>query len=100
MQVHRTFSIKVDEVFFATVRLIGGSNVVSHGRVEVYNRGIWEAVCSDDWDLKDANVVCHQLGFEGALTETKLGAFGRGTKGRWRDDVRCTGNESSFSVCE
>jgi len=71
--------------------LIGGGNVVSHGRVEVYNRGIWEAVCSDDWDLKDANVVCRQLGFEGALTETKLGAFGRETEGRRRDGVRCTG---------
>ena len=98
MRLHRTFSIKVDEVFFATVRLIGGGNVVSHGRVEVYNRGIWEAVCSDDWDLKDANVVCRQLGFEGALTETKLG--GRETEGRWRDGVRCTGNESSFSECD
>ena len=74
--------------------------MVFQGRVEVYNLGIWEAVCSRDWDLKDANVVCRQLGFEGALTETKFAAFGRGTGSRWRYSVQCTGNESSLSECD
>ncbi|CAH3104906.1 unnamed protein product [Porites lobata] len=82
------------------VRLVGGGNVTSQGRVEVFHRGTWGRVCFDYWDSRDANVVCRQLGFEGALSAISSAAFGKGKGIVWMDNVNCAGNESSLTECE
>ena len=69
------------------------------GRVEVLYSGIWGTICSDYWDLPDADVVCHQLGYDGALRAVRNAAFGEGTGQIWLDDVQCVGNERSISHC-
>ena len=69
------------------------------GRVEVLYSGIWGTICSDYWDLQDAYVVCHQLGYDGALRAVRNAAFGEGTGQIWLDDVQCVGIEPSISHC-
>ena len=68
--------------------------------MEVLINGTWGTVCDDGWDLKDANVVCHELGFPKALVASKRAAFGAGQGKIWMDHVRCAGDESSFIECD
>ena len=86
---------------FSDVRLLDGGDFTHHkGRVEIYYNGAWGTVCDNGWDLADANVVCRQLGFEGALKATKLAAFGEGTGKIWMTYVQCTGSESALRECK
>ncbi|XP_069511329.1 galectin-3-binding protein-like isoform X2 [Ambystoma mexicanum] len=81
------------------VRLVGGSQS-NEGRVEVYYGEQWGTVCDDNWDLKDADVVCRSLGFENATQAVMGGKYGQGTGPILLDDVTCTGTESSLAQCK
>ena len=81
------------------IRLVSPNNSTSSGRVEVLHMGIWGTICGNSWDLRDANVVCRQLGYDGALSAPRYAAFGQGTGQIWLDDVQCVGDEIAISDC-
>lgn len=86
--------------FLAQVRLISDGTIASQGRVEVMHKGDWGTLCDTDWDLEDANIVCRQLGYDGAKAAPGKASFGEGTGKIWMNNVQCVGNESAITECE
>ena len=46
------------------LRLAGGASI-SDGRLEVYRFAQWGTVCSHQFDTKDGDVACRELGYYG-----------------------------------
>ena len=80
------------------IRLTDGGSP-NQGRVEVSVNGMWGSVCSNGWDIKEAEVVCRILNFTSATSAPTAVTFRGGTGPIWLNDVSCYGNESSISEC-
>ncbi|XP_065193966.1 scavenger receptor cysteine-rich domain-containing group B protein-like isoform X2 [Sycon ciliatum] len=81
-----------------SVRLAGGSNPL-RGRVEVgLSDGTWGTVCDDYWDIRDATVVCRQLGY--AKASSAIPRYGGGRGPILLDNLECTGQESDLFRCQ
>jgi len=77
---------------------VGGASD-NEGRVEVYHNSIWGTVCDDSWDITDANVVCQQLNYDGAVSAFGMAYFGAGSGPIYYDEVICTGTETRLADC-
>ncbi|XP_065319937.1 lysyl oxidase homolog 3-like isoform X2 [Gordionus sp. m RMFG-2023] len=80
------------------IRLTGSRSQYS-GNLEVYHMGRWGSICDDDWDIKEATVVCRQLGYPSARRATHDSEFGKASERYWLDNVNCQGNENFIHEC-
>lgn len=82
------------------IRLQEGSNP-HEGRVEVCLHGRWGSICDDNWDSKDAAVVCRQLNYttNGEPYAIRNARFGPGGGLIILDEVLCRGNETTLLSC-
>lgn len=79
---------------------LAGSSRQSEGRVEIYHDGQWGTVCDDGWDLKEAQVVCRQLKFPGAVSVVTEEIYGKASGPIWMDDMECSGTEKYLHACK
>jgi len=76
--------------------------VTDGGRIEVYigANGQWSTICDDGWDIRDADVVCRQLGYPRAIAAvTDSNTFGLGEGSILLSEVDCLGNETMILSC-
>lgn len=71
------------------VRLVGGADL-NEGVVQVYLNETWGTVCGDQWTMKEANVVCRQLGYSEATRLANTGEFSRVNGSVLLQNVYCT----------
>lgn len=81
-----------------SVRLVNGGSRCA-GRVEVLRDGQWGTVCGSAWDMKDAAVVCGELGCGKALNVRYWAHFGQGSGPIWIYDLYCRGSELTLNKC-
>ncbi|XP_028416440.1 deleted in malignant brain tumors 1 protein-like [Dendronephthya gigantea] len=85
--------------FGVSIQLKGPSSSNGVGRVEIFYNGKWGTICDDQWDIKDAKVVCRQLGYQKALAALQGNLVPSGSGQIWLDDVRCSGKERNLASC-
>lgn len=56
------------------VRLIAGV-APNDGRVEICFNGLWNQICDIGWDVREAVVVCRQLGHDGCKSQFPSNTF-------------------------
>nr|XP_061801614.1 scavenger receptor cysteine-rich domain-containing group B protein-like [Nerophis lumbriciformis] len=93
-----TTSLPSNAVLDGAIRLVEGKNSCQ-GRVEIYYQGHWGTVCDDDWDEREAEVVCRQMGCGNAVAAHTHSYFGHGVGYILLDNVNCIGNEEQLADC-
>ena len=69
------------------------------GRVEVFYNEQWGTICNRVWDIRDAKVVCRQLGYQDAVRTLRNNQVPSGSGRIWLAYVGCTGKEQNITSC-
>ena len=80
------------------VRLNGVRSNYS-GRVEVFYSGRWGRICHNKWDIRDARVICRQLGFNDAIAEFTGSDVEDSKRPFLMSGIECTGDEYEIASC-
>jgi len=75
------------------IKLTGGSEW-SEGNVLING----QPICDDDWDNRDAAVICRMIGFWSGVAVSNS-AFGQVDDDFIMDDVQCGGDETNIFAC-
>ncbi|XP_060557238.1 scavenger receptor cysteine-rich type 1 protein M130-like [Ruditapes philippinarum] len=65
------------------------------GRVEIQVDGIWGTICSNNFTMAEANVICQMIGLEASHIYTDTGGDGP----VFISNLQCHGNESHINNC-
>ena len=72
----------------------------SSGEVEILANGRYGSICDSSWDMKDAAVVCRQLGFLFAIATDQYTAQQHPPPVTvFLSNLSCTGTESNVHDC-
>ncbi|KAJ8026615.1 Deleted in malignant brain tumors 1 protein [Holothuria leucospilota] len=77
------------------VRLEDGG--INYGRVGIFYSGGWRTVCIDGWGLKEAAVICRQLGF---ISPGTIFAAEPGNETFVLSAIACSGSEQRLDECK
>ena len=83
------------------LKLINGdSDYLSSGRVEVYVNRRWGTICGNGFGMKEAQVVCRTLGYDGTPKPVhNIGYYGEGSRRSKIWKLSCSGEEDSIFEC-
>ena len=98
---YNVFFLHIRFRYFAAIplRLQGPSTLNGTGRVEIFYRGQWGAICDNSWDMNDAEVVCRQLGYNFTIRALRGSEVPSGSGQIWLDNVGCFGQEQNLTEC-
>ncbi|XP_023206709.1 scavenger receptor cysteine-rich type 1 protein M130-like isoform X2 [Xiphophorus maculatus] len=95
LQIDENYNVEI--VCSDSVRLVQGTNRCS-GRLEVKTNQSWSSVCEKDFDLRDAKVVCREIGC--GPPSVHQGAFyGEAEAPVGSRKFLCEGSESALLNC-
>lgn len=92
----------IDAIPKIPIRLLGGANELE-GRLQVYLNGKWGTVCDYGWNVINAALVCHQLGFALNPSDWQLQRSELPNAGTSEDvllsHVQCTEHDIDVTKC-
>lgn len=72
------------------------------GHVEILHNNTWGSICDDEFDNKDATVLCIMFDSRKYSQGTYSPSYkqsGTGASKIWLDNIRCAGHEQHISQC-
>lgn len=78
--------------------MVGGSSN-KEGVVEIHYNGTWGVLCSDNWNKKEAMVVCRQLGYAEAIWGDNNDFYDTAALIHWKTNITCNGSEETLYKC-